>query len=226
MVCASHLTLGLRHTQRGAGIHYPVTAPRPWGKLLLGPSIVCPEQTQRAESTFATIILKPDSLESSKNILTESRTIIKHPKWRPELFLNDIALIEIPSCCSPYNNLYRIYLPIESTTKNGILYGWNKSTNETDYPFSLEKNHVHIIENEECSTSFGSLIRKTNICTNASYSENGCHGFSGGPLVVNGKIVGIVSFGTNICHIGYPTVHTRVSKYRKWIQKNSDVVFK
>ncbi|KAJ8964694.1 hypothetical protein NQ317_001268 [Molorchus minor] len=37
-------------------------------------------------STFATIILKPDNLESTEDILTESRTIIKHPKWRPEFF--------------------------------------------------------------------------------------------------------------------------------------------
>ena len=43
---------------------------------------------------------------------------------------------------------------------------------------------------------------------------------SGGPLVCDGKQVGIVSYGTAICSIGLPDVFTRVSYFYDWITSN------
>lgn len=53
-------------------------------------------------------------------------------------------------------------------------------------------------------------------------------GDSGGPVVVteNGvkTQIGLVSFSVGFgCQLGWPTVHTRVSKYLNWISINSDV---
>ncbi|ENN78548.1 hypothetical protein YQE_04987, partial [Dendroctonus ponderosae] len=54
-------------------------------------------------------------------------------------------------------------------------------------------------------------------------TSGGCNGDSGGPLVVDGHQVGIVSFGSNRCTKGYPTVFTRVTEFADWISKNCNV---
>lgn len=46
-------------------------------------------------------------------------------------------------------------------------------------------------------------------------------GDSGSPLIVNAKLVGLVSWSYGCSLIDYPTVHTRVSSYIDWIEKNA-----
>lgn len=44
---------------------------------------------------------------------------------------------------------------------------------------------------------------------------------SGGPLVgPTGTLVGLVSYGTKVCAIGFPDVYTRVSFFYSWINTN------
>ncbi|KAJ8950733.1 hypothetical protein NQ318_011224 [Aromia moschata] len=149
-----------------------------------------------------------------------SSTFKIHPKWQPRILLNDVALIEI----SPLERAHKIQQLVGFPGKKkrdriGTLYGWEKnetSDSSKNKTMSILRTHeVVVIDNEECAESFGGLIRKTNICTKALSYQNGCHGFSGSPLLANGRQIGIVSFGTSKCNSGYPTVHTRVSKYRE-----------
>lgn len=44
-----------------------------------------------------------------------------------------------------------------------------------------------------------------------------CNGDSGGPLLVDGIQVGLVSFGVSDCSAGYPSVYTRVTDFYSWI---------
>nr|CAD7196358.1 unnamed protein product [Timema douglasi] len=46
-------------------------------------------------------------------------------------------------------------------------------------------------------------------------------GDSGGPLVFGGRLVGIVSWGTTTCAIGYPDAYVRVSEFLDWIRQNA-----
>ncbi|KAJ8674925.1 hypothetical protein QAD02_010711 [Eretmocerus hayati] len=54
------------------------------------------------------------------------------------------------------------------------------------------------------------------ICTK-SQKRDICDGDSGGPLVWNNYVVGIVSWGNKSCRSGVPSVFTKVSAYRDWI---------
>ncbi|KAG8235404.1 hypothetical protein J437_LFUL009263 [Ladona fulva] len=47
-------------------------------------------------------------------------------------------------------------------------------------------------------------------------------GDMGGPLIINNKVMGIVSWGRPCGYYGFPTVYTRVSEYVDWI--NFEVV--
>lgn len=44
-----------------------------------------------------------------------------------------------------------------------------------------------------------------------------CIGDSGGPMMVNGVVIGITSWGLGCARSGYPGVFTRVPYFREWI---------
>lgn len=44
-----------------------------------------------------------------------------------------------------------------------------------------------------------------------------CNGDNGGPMVANGILVGLASWGYECAAYGYPGVYTRISVFRNWI---------
>ncbi|KYN22989.1 Trypsin-1, partial [Trachymyrmex cornetzi] len=90
--------------------------------------------------------------------------------------------------------------------------------------------HLYVVDNiitnqaycrELYDTAANITIEDTHICANDPTIQKGaCVGDSGGPLTVNGLLVGLVSFGLypNICTVTeYPTVYARVPSYIDWI---------
>ena len=96
---------------------------------------------------------------------------------------------------------------------------------------------VNIISNADCKAKnslYNSKLMETMVC--ASVPEGGkvrehpcmpmtdltlqdaCKRDSGGPLVVAGQLVGVVSWGQGCARQRYPGVYTRVSRYRDWIE--------
>jgi secreted trypsin-like serine protease len=59
------------------------------------------------------------------------------------------------------------------------------------------------------------------LCADADPSRGTCKGDSGGPLIYNGKLVGLTSFGATsrdgLCSGGADDVYTRVSAVRDWV---------
>lgn len=51
--------------------------------------------------------------------------------------------------------------------------------------------------------------------------QSTCQGDSGGPLVYNGVHVGIVSHAVGCAYDGYPTVYSRTSELRDFIDKHT-----
>lgn len=81
---------------------------------------------------------------------------------------------------------------------------------------------------DECK-NFYSNINETNICTKDDSHRSPCKGDYGGPLTVidenNSKVlIAIVSYNFNYgCGDTHPAVYTRVSSYREWIRKRTNI---
>lgn len=47
--------------------------------------------------------------------------------------------------------------------------------------------------------------------------QNVCSGDFGGPLTINGVLIGVTSWGFGCGRPGYPSVWTRIPYFRNWI---------
>ncbi|XP_023306028.2 trypsin eta [Lucilia cuprina] len=108
--------------------------------------------------------------------------------------------------------------PIEG--KVATVAGWGYREEFGPSSSHLEEVQVPIVSTAECTQSYGvGEITERMIC--AGYVKTGgrdaCQGDTGGPLVMNNQLVGLVSWGRGCARPGYPSVYTFVSALKKWI---------
>lgn len=92
------------------------------------------------------------------------------------------------------------------------------------FPRKLQWVQVPLIENDKCNEAYLEKyggVPEGYIC--AAYygkgGKNACTGDSGGPLAVDGRLAGIVSWSYNCAEPDYPTVYADVAYYRDWIDQ-------
>jgi WD40 repeat protein len=110
------------------------------------------------------------------------------------------------------------------------VYGWGKTeqvVGEDPYA-SLLSVTLTVLDNASCSeldgmdpTSNGvPRVHEDVFCAQDDLQKT-CRGDSGGPVIHNGQLVGIVSWGKKQCTAdGKPGVYTRVQNYSDWIRQH------
>ena len=90
----------------------------------------------------------------------------------------------------------------------------------------LQEMSNNIISNEECMDMYYSPIPNIMIChiNKEDSRKTICNGDSGSPVVIkneNGSffLAGIISWSAKNCNGNYPSVSTRISEFRHWIQQ-------
>lgn len=137
----------------------------------------------------------------------------------------DMALVRIKGFFKFDDNIQPIELvkpdDIIDVGSYATVLGWgvtNLESNElAEY---LMMAHVPIVEQNICNRYMGGQITERMLC--AGYSEGGvdaCLLDSGGPLVLNNKLIGIVSWGYSCALPKKPGVYVRVSKFLSWIDR-------
>ncbi|TMW39206.1 hypothetical protein DOY81_015714, partial [Sarcophaga bullata] len=100
------------------------------------------------------------------------------------------------------------------------LLGWGYTDlNNPEPPQQLRVAEVPIVNQDLCNRQMGYRITKRMIC--AGFQSGGidaCTKDSGGPLIANGKLIGIVSWGDDCALPNKPGVYARVSELRGWIE--------
>ncbi|XP_049311320.1 anionic trypsin-2-like [Bactrocera dorsalis] len=150
--------------------------------------------------------------------------IISHAYYDPETNRNDIALLLL------LKNIYedgvsaqRISLQtnILPPYTKCILLGWGRIFTFGPIPDLILHTDTYILPTELCKVSyihfgFGMM------CANNEddFEKDSCTGDSGGPLICNGSLTGIVSFGFG-CGVPYRAgYYTNVTSYLDWIREN------
>lgn len=194
-------------------------------------------------ATMATVMMGAHnvslSTESSRAIqLIMARNFIIHQNYNSSQYQNDIALIRLSSSIQTNNFVSVVALPRWSqvdTTFAGsaaVVSGWGRYLDTTDLlSDALRYVNLSILDNSGCTPFFGVAVTAMKVCTSGQGRVGPCGGDSGGPVVVddNGTKtqVGLVSFSVGFgCQLGWPTVHTRTSKYLDWISANTDVTIR
>ncbi|KAJ8954191.1 hypothetical protein NQ318_005786 [Aromia moschata] len=159
------------------------------------------------------------STTESSRIVLNSTVHIYHEEWNETTLQNDIGLIGLPENVTLNEYIGTVNLARGSETyanEIGIILGWGL-TETGGVSSTLRHVNVTVQTNQECSNYYGSTIIDTHICTSGSGIVGSCGGDSGGPLIVDGVQVGIVSFGTGDCTLGYPSVFARINSYSDWL---------
>ncbi|CAI5722620.1 unnamed protein product [Peronospora effusa] len=92
--------------------------------------------------------------------------------------------------------------------------GWGLTENGSQ-SLLLKKVDVRIISNVECNKQYSNRITKDMLCAGGGNGKDSCSGDSGGPLIANNVLVGIVSWGGR-CGLT-AGVYTRVSYVQDYI---------
>lgn len=164
--------------------------------------------------------------ESSQVTFTSSNYTV-HEDYPSTIYKNDLALIRLPSPAQLNENVQTVSLaPKNSSDFSGdkaLLSGWGKTTGDSDTSSVLMNVNLTVITNQQCEYEFFPPMDFSMLCTSGLGPKGGCNGDSGGPLTVDNVQIGIVSFGDSKCTVGNPTVFTRVSSFRDWLEENSDI---
>uniref|UniRef100_A0A670JUS1 Anionic trypsin-like n=1 Tax=Podarcis muralis TaxID=64176 RepID=A0A670JUS1_PODMU len=182
-------------------------------------------------------------LEGSEELIDAEKQI-PHPKYDPVTTDNDIMLIKLATPATLNSRVRAISLPSKCVAAGTecLISGWGNTLSDGfNLPELLQCLDAPVLSDAECKDALVGQITPNMIC--AGYLEGGkdsCDvrclsvpfffcpdtnaaaatlGDSGGPMVCNGELQGIVSWGIGCALKGFPGVYTKVCNYVDWIQE-------
>ncbi|XP_070824886.1 trypsin [Chaetodon trifascialis] len=150
--------------------------------------------------------------------------LVPHPEYNSTTNNSDIMLIKLkaPVYLNSYVSIALLPRHGTSVAEGRVcrVSGWGYTSPRGQIPATLRTVKLPIVSTGKCnsSDSFDGKITENMLC--AGYSAGGkdaCKGDSGGPLVCEGRVYGVVSWGSGCADAQFPGVYTAVSKYRRWI---------
>ncbi|XP_047992326.1 chymotrypsin-1-like [Leguminivora glycinivorella] len=150
-----------------------------------------------------------------------TRDVEMHADYDKLFLYNDIAIMRLP-----WVNFDAFIQPIAIATRDqdfvGVSatvagYGLTRDGGTIEPDQFLSHLAVQVISNAECRNRFGALVVDSTLCVTSGVGRGPCTSDSGGPLVANNQLIGVVSFGTGTCEGGLPTGFARVTSYASWI---------
>ncbi|XP_014237612.1 chymotrypsin-1-like [Trichogramma pretiosum] len=164
---------------------------------------------------------------------TASRIVV-HEDYDHAKHRNDISLIKVESPFKINAKQSPIPLPAPhervAANRRAELSGWGNLYVHGPTPDRLQIVDLYTVNQRACVASYEKhqiSVYETNLCAinNRTSERRGqCNGDSGGPLTLDGKLIGVVSWSIKDPDCGsmkYPAVYTRVSEYIDWIRKGT-----
>ncbi|XP_028128523.2 trypsin, partial [Diabrotica virgifera virgifera] len=151
-----------------------------------------------------------------------------HSSYSDYTLNNDIALLQLASAVTVANakaaTLPEAGEALADDTSITVT-GWGATRENRAGSEDLLQVVVPKVSQTTCALRYPGSITTNMFC--AGYlgvgGKDACQGDSGGPASANGKVVGIVSWGTGCANALYPGVYANVASVRNWIRQNSGV---
>ncbi|XP_012529671.2 trypsin-1-like [Monomorium pharaonis] len=160
----------------------------------------------------------------------EVKKIIVHEGYdSSNSWINDIALLKVKNPFRISATVSYVPLPPKDFVVKGndiaVVSGWGDIRQGGPSTNKLQRVNILIVDRKYCRYIYNNVgyeVHSTQVCAHDPSVEKGsCHGDSGGPLTVGGKLVGLVSWAMGCARTDYPTVYTNVVSYLDWIEDNA-----
>ncbi|XP_067841977.1 granzyme K-like [Heptranchias perlo] len=182
------------------------------------------------------VVLGIDSLKKKSNKALNVKQKIPHICFDEDSKDNDIMLLQLDS--EAKLDKFVNVLPLPKNTKDMktgtvcTVAGWGKTkVKSNELSDNLKEVNVTIIDRKKCNSrkyyNNKPVITNNMLCAgDRKGGKDSCKGDSGGPLICNNVLSGIVSHGT-LCGLAKkPGIYTRLTeKYVQWIQKITTSTF-
>ncbi|XP_063658204.1 kallikrein-4 isoform X1 [Pan troglodytes] len=154
--------------------------------------------------------------------MVEASLSVRHPEYNRPLLANDLMLIKLDESVSESDTIRSISIALQCPTAGNscLVSGWGLLANGR-MPTVLQCVNVSVVSEEVCSKLYDPLYHPSMFCAGGGQDQkDSCNGDSGGPLICNGYLQGLVSFGKAPCgQVGVPGVYTNLCKFTEWIEK-------
>jgi len=168
-------------------------------------------------------ITTSSSVRGQRQIRAISQIFV-HPQYSVRTIENDIAIIRIKPPFNITNTFHPVPLPTGPPPLNGTcrVAGWGTTKENGTVSPNLLAVNVDIVPIRTCNRTgiYDGMLRSQMFCAGAMEGgRDSCQGDSGGGLICNSIVTGIVSFGRGCGRKNLPGVYTNVYGYLPWIAK-------
>ncbi|XP_062124583.1 chymotrypsin-2 [Drosophila sulfurigaster albostrigata] len=151
--------------------------------------------------------------------------IYLHCNYDSPKYHNDIALLQLNETIV-YDELTQpVPVATEFTpvgTSQIVFTGWGTQSVSGTNPTIMQRVHQNRISGVECATRLSLYddveLGPCHLCALRQVNVGACHGDTGGPLVHDGQLIGILNFVVP-CATGVPDVFMDVRYYTDWMRQ-------
>ncbi|XP_045501904.1 chymotrypsin-2-like [Colias croceus] len=151
--------------------------------------------------------------------------IVRHEKFNRSSLANDIALLKTKNEFEFGPKIAPIALASKETPvgTETTAVGWGVIRNRNELPDDLQMLTMYTVSLDECKEAYKKWqykypLSEDQICAQLRPGATTCSGDSGGPLIADDEIIGIVSFNAKPCGQDYPDVFAKVYSFVDWIK--------
>ncbi|KAM7059380.1 kallikrein-7-like [Molossus nigricans] len=165
-----------------------------------------------------------DKLNSNKGQKISATESFVHPGYSTQTHVNDLMLVKLSRPAKLSSTVKKAHLPFRCALPGTscTVSGWGTITSpDVTFPSQLMCTTVRLISSQDCKKVYKDLLGASMLCAGIKDSKtNACNGDSGGPLICEGYLQGLVSWGTFPCgQANDPGVYTKVCNFTDWINE-------
>jgi len=152
---------------------------------------------------------------------------LRHPQYQDNGntgYPNDVATIRWAATINTNANTAYANLAASNAGnyagQNCQITGWGRTCGTCGLPNTLQVGTMTVLTNADCASRWSAAqINNGHICV-LSNTVGACNGDSGGPVNCGGVVTGAASWVQSGCVVTRPSVYTRISFFKGWIDSN------